>query len=407
MYANLTRTRAADVFRALFMAGGLGQKVRGARRARARHDRAGDVTGFVVSSSTLRSLRARCSVPLRDRGVPRRFALVPARLPSPAWRSRGSPHPLARPALTPSAHPRHVPGRRRPPDRPSVDPGPPAGTSASPIVLGSAPDHRPGVSRGCEADVVVVGAGLAGLRAATELSRAGPRGAGPGGRGRGRRTDPHGPGRRLPPRPGLPAPQPGLPRRAALGGPRGAGAPVVRGRGRGTHQRSAADLGPPAAWPTAAARHARRRRPGAGIGHGLLRWLRPLLHRPGTTARAAVERGTDRSLRDSLDGAGVHGLLRRVLDAFFAGVVLEDDGRTSPPSRCCWPRCSSGARPALPARACRRCRASSPPSSGDRVRLGSPVAPSTGAGVAVDVDGAGPGGPARWWSPPARVPPSG
>ncbi|KRF35322.1 NAD(P)/FAD-dependent oxidoreductase [Nocardioides sp. Soil805] len=62
----------------------------------------------------------------------------------------------------------------------------------------------------------------------------------------------------------------------------------------------------------------------------VLRWVAPLLRpRPGTSlsevlsGRADVDRGT------ALDHAGVDGLLRRVVEAFLAGVLLEDDGSTA------------------------------------------------------------------------------
>lgn len=61
----------------------------------------------------------------------------------------------------------------------------------------------------------------------------------------------------------------------------------------------------------------------------LVRWAAPLLRprrRPlleTLTGRADLER------RAGLDAAGVDGLLRRVVDAFFAGVLLEDDGSTA------------------------------------------------------------------------------
>lgn len=60
------------------------------------------------------------------------------------------------------------------------------------------------------------------------------------------------------------------------------------------------------------------------------RWGRPLLTRDhrGLVRRAAAARA-DRPLRDALDDHGVRGDLRRVLDAFLAGVVLDDTSGTS------------------------------------------------------------------------------
>lgn len=57
---------------------------------------------------------------------------------------------------------------------------------------------------------------------------------------------------------------------------------------------------------------------------GAARWAAPAL-RP----RALTLTGDDRSLRSALDAAGVHGELRRVIDRFLAGVLLEDSGDTS------------------------------------------------------------------------------
>ncbi len=57
----------------------------------------------------------------------------------------------------------------------------------------------------------------------------------------------------------------------------------------------------------------------------LARWAAPALAAP-----RRVVSGADRSLREGLDAAGVHGPLRtEVLEAFLAGVVAEDEGETS------------------------------------------------------------------------------
>ena len=61
----------------------------------------------------------------------------------------------------------------------------------------------------------------------------------------------------------------------------------------------------------------------------LLRWAAPL-GRPRRTPLSQVLAGRDDVTRgDALDRAGVEGLLRRVVDRFFAGVLLEDDGSTA------------------------------------------------------------------------------
>ncbi|MDZ4268886.1 MAG: FAD-dependent oxidoreductase [Mycobacterium sp.] len=54
------------------------------------------------------------------------------------------------------------------------------------------------------------------------------------------------------------------------------------------------------------------------------RWAAPALR-----SRALTSTGDDRSLGSALDAAGVHGELRRVIDRFLAGVLLEDSGDTS------------------------------------------------------------------------------
>ncbi len=56
---------------------------------------------------------------------------------------------------------------------------------------------------------------------------------------------------------------------------------------------------------------------------GLLRWAAPHY------VRRRSHRGTDSPLREALDGAGCSGELRRVVDQFLAGVLLEDTGSTS------------------------------------------------------------------------------
>ncbi|KQR65584.1 hypothetical protein ASF98_10835 [Arthrobacter sp. Leaf337] len=65
----------------------------------------------------------------------------------------------------------------------------------------------------------------------------------------------------------------------------------------------------------------------------LLRWAAPAVVRSwrqydGGGRRAAVS-GRDVTLRQALDDARLAGELRRVVDRFFAGVLLEDDGSTS------------------------------------------------------------------------------
>lgn len=88
----------------------------------------------------------------------------------------------------------------------------------------------------------------------------------------------------------------------------------------------------PRLLPGSAAVLARRARESAT----LLRWARPLLHAPGTSLATHLHRLAEKgdlplTVRESLDRAGVDGVLRRVLEAFLAGVVLDDEGDTSFP----------------------------------------------------------------------------
>ena len=60
------------------------------------------------------------------------------------------------------------------------------------------------------------------------------------------------------------------------------------------------------------------------------RWAAPLLRpRRGTSLAEVVAGRPDVDRRTALDSASVAGLPRRVLDAFLAGVLLEDDGTTA------------------------------------------------------------------------------
>lgn len=61
---------------------------------------------------------------------------------------------------------------------------------------------------------------------------------------------------------------------------------------------------------------------------GLLAWARPLLGRHRGLARRLADR-SDRTWAEGLDAAGIHGELRRVLEGFVSGVVLDDTGATS------------------------------------------------------------------------------
>ena len=62
----------------------------------------------------------------------------------------------------------------------------------------------------------------------------------------------------------------------------------------------------------------------------LARWAAPLLRpRRRTSLEDVLAARPDVERRTALDAAGVDGLLRRVIDRFYAGVLLEDDGSTA------------------------------------------------------------------------------
>jgi glycine/D-amino acid oxidase-like deaminating enzyme len=82
---------------------------------------------------------------------------------------------------------------------------------------------------------------------------------------------------------------------------------------------------------------------------GLGRWLAPVLARPQTTVA-----GPDSSLAQVLDERGVRGDLRRVLQRFLAGVVVEPDGTTSAQFVRLLLRSFALGRPALPEGGMRR-----------------------------------------------------
>ena len=82
----------------------------------------------------------------------------------------------------------------------------------------------------------------------------------------------------------------------------------------------------PALLPATMAAGLRRPRELAAVA----RWARPLLTpRRGRSLSQVLAAGDDVSVRQALDRAGVDGLLRRVVERFFAGVLLEDDLSTS------------------------------------------------------------------------------
>ncbi len=189
---------------------------------------------------------------------------------------------------------------------------------------------RPDASRAqADVDVVVVGAGLAGLRCALAVQDAGlsvrvlERADAVGGRVRTDRVD----GFLLDRgfqllNPSYPALRRGIDVEAL--GLQSFDAGVAARTESGL-----ARLGHPWHAPRLIPSSARGVLPDALDGIRLARWLRPLLRRPGRPLRPGLDARADAPLRESLDAAGVGGLPRRVIDAFLAGVVLDDTGATS------------------------------------------------------------------------------
>ncbi|WP_323792638.1 NAD(P)/FAD-dependent oxidoreductase [Nocardioides sp.] len=180
-----------------------------------------------------------------------------------------------------------------------------------------------------DADVVVIGAGLAGLRCATELVSAGHEvvvleaGDDIGGRIRTERIDGYQVDRGFQLlNPAYPAVRRWVDANSLRLGTFEAGVAAL------TDERLIR-LGHPLRAPRLLA--ATLRGVGGELGDvpALLRWLRPLAHRSDVTHLQALSRRTDLTLAASLDAAGVSGTLRRVLERFFAGVLLDDSGTSS------------------------------------------------------------------------------
>lgn len=122
---------------------------------------------------------------------------------------------------------------------------------------------------------------------------------------------------------------------------------------------------------------------------GLLRWLRPLAHRPGRSHLAAVTRRPDTTLAASLDEAGVSGTLRRVLEGFFAGVLLDDSGTTSAAYARLLTATFLAGNPGLPAAGMQAFPRQLAAPLGSRVRTSTPVREvrPTSGGFTVTTDG--------------------
>jgi len=189
-----------------------------------------------------------------------------------------------------------------------------------------------------EVDVVVVGAGLAGLSCARELARAGQRvqvveaAEAVGGRVRTDRVDGF-----LVDRgfqllnPAYPAVRRGVDVDALGLGSFGAGVATRAEDG------SLLELGLPWREPALLGSTLRAVGPEVALLPGLARWGLPLAPslpalltgRPAPRLRTRMDRRADMELRLSLDHAGLRGRLRRIVEAFVAGVVLDDTGATS------------------------------------------------------------------------------
>lgn len=115
---------------------------------------------------------------------------------------------------------------------------------------------------------------------------------------------------------------------------------------------------------------------------GLLRWLRPLTRDPRGRRLDALAREPDTTLAASLDAARLSGTLRRVLERFFAGVLLDDTGTSSATFARLLTASFLAGDPGLPAAGMQALPRQLAAPLGGRVRLGTPV-----AGIEVRGDG--------------------
>ena len=117
----------------------------------------------------------------------------------------------------------------------------------------------------------------------------------------------------------------------------------------------------------------------------LLRWVLPAVVRP-----RSVIAGNDRSLPEGWDRVGLHGPVRtEVLEPFFAGVLADDRGETSDTFARLLARMFAIGRPGLPAAgigALPTQLAASATAAGGRVQLGARVKRMTRRGGRFDVD---------------------
>jgi monoamine oxidase len=117
----------------------------------------------------------------------------------------------------------------------------------------------------------------------------------------------------------------------------------------------------------------------------LARWAAPLLRpRRGTSLSQVLESRPDVDRRTALDHAHVDGLLRRVVDRFYAGVLLEDDGSTADRFALLLAWMFAKGVPSLPREGMAALPAQLAAPLGDRVRLGQRVRAVTGTSVTTD-----------------------
>lgn len=120
----------------------------------------------------------------------------------------------------------------------------------------------------------------------------------------------------------------------------------------------------------------------------LARWAAPLIkarHRAHGLPADLLSARPDTSVAASLDAAGAHGLLRDVLQRYLAGVVLEDDGSTSTAFALLLARSFVRGTPGLPADGVDALPRALASGLGGRVRLGRRVVGVEGRGDRVDV----------------------
>jgi phytoene dehydrogenase-like protein len=108
----------------------------------------------------------------------------------------------------------------------------------------------------------------------------------------------------------------------------------------------------------------------------LARWASALItgaHRDHGLVRHLLRARPDTSLRQSLDDAGAHGLMRAVLERYLAGVLLEDAGDTSAAFAMLLVRSFTRGTPALPRDGARALPRALAGRLADRIRLGEAV----------------------------------